>query len=159
MSADYNTEYIRYQAQPELSRIAITSETIRGHRGVDHFNQQAADYQSRGYYQTGGRAGDQRVITKVETIDGYEIKTLIKITPPSGFGDGVLTCSVKILVDGQLRASCPIGYNHRLNKTVLKIVIYPEAQIIEAYTIDPNSVVTYNFINDPTEVLRIPAEH
>ncbi len=36
--ADYSTQFIRYKAEPDLSRIVISWEEVRGHRGVDHMH-------------------------------------------------------------------------------------------------------------------------
>ena len=47
LHADYFTEYIKYDPQHEFSRIVITNETIRGHRGVDYFKDNSKEYEKK----------------------------------------------------------------------------------------------------------------
>ena len=155
LHADYFTEFIRYEAQPEFSRIVITDEILRGHRGVDHFIEKAKEYEKRNLFHTYGRTGDVREITKIEKMDGHEIKTVIKIIPPRGhgFGGAVPTCSIKVFFDGILRADCSIGYNHRHSLTVSKVAIHPEEEIIEVWS--GRRKHTFNFMESENKVIRI----
>ena len=153
--ADYFTKFIRYEAQPEFSRIVITDEILRGHRGVDHFREKAKEYERRNLFHTYGRTGEVREITKVEKMDGHEIKTVIRIVPPRGlgFGGAVPTCSIKVFFDGILRADCSIGYNHLHSLTVSRIAIHPEEEIIEVWW--SRREQTFNFMESENKVIRI----
>ena len=88
LSADYFTEFIKYDAQPEFSRIVITNETIRGHRGVDHFSDNSKKYEKDNMFHTRYYEGGPKHIEKVETMDGHEVKCTLTIYPPSGHGYG-----------------------------------------------------------------------
>ncbi|MEC7230924.1 MAG: hypothetical protein VXV91_06980, partial [Verrucomicrobiota bacterium] len=55
--ADYSTEFIRYAAEDDLSRIVISSKGVRGIRGVDHMHANPEAFAAKGYYVTGGKYG------------------------------------------------------------------------------------------------------
>ena len=147
VSADYYTEFIKYDAQPDFSRIVITHETIRGHRGVDHFNENIRKYEKKNMFHTRGKSGDFREITRVEHMDGKEIKTIIKIIPPRGRGMGgaVPDCDIKVLIDGAMIHESNIGLDFNANLNTTKIIIHLQESMIESYTCDGTSGVSYNF--------------
>ena len=43
--ADSFTEFIKYEPEPEFSRVVINYETIRGERAVDHFSSNFKEYE------------------------------------------------------------------------------------------------------------------
>ena len=86
LHGDYFTEYIKYEAQPDFSRIVITNETIRGQQGVDHFKENSKEYQGKNMFLTRYYNGDSKRIEKVESMVGHEIKSVLTIHPPSGHG-------------------------------------------------------------------------
>lgn len=147
LSADYYTEFIKYDAQPDFSRIVISYETIRGHRGVDHFNKNIRKYEKKNMFHTRGKTGDFREITRVEHIDGKEIKTIIKIIPPRGRGMGgaVPDCDIKVLIDGSMIHQSTIGLDFNANLNTTKIIIHLQESMIESYTCDGTSGISYNF--------------
>jgi len=154
-SADYFTEFIRYEAQPKFSRIIISSETIRGTRGVDHFRLKAKEYELKNMFWTRGHTGESKHIKKVEFMDGHEITTIIQIYPPAGRGQGgaVPNCYLNLYFDGKLRANFPIGYNHRFNLLIPKIVIHAQEKMIEASFNKTEEGVVFNFMNYGDEIL------
>jgi len=148
LSADYYTEFIKYDAQPEFSRIVITNETIRGDRAVDHFNENAREYEKKNMFLTRGRTGDFREITRVEKMDSQEVKTIIKIFPPRGMGMGgsAPKCELKVFIDGALIHDSTIGLDFNANLNTPKIVIHVQNRMIETYTCDNTSGIKYNFM-------------
>ena len=80
--ADYSTHFIRYKAEPDFSRIVISWEEVRGHRGVDHMHANPETYATQGDYLTRGQSSGSKVITKTEEMDGHEVKTVITIPIP-----------------------------------------------------------------------------
>jgi hypothetical protein len=50
--ADYFTTYLWYRAEPELSRIVITDENLRGRPAVDGFTDKAKEHKKDGKYLT-----------------------------------------------------------------------------------------------------------
>ena len=157
--ADYFTKYIWYRAEHEFSRIVITEETIRGHRGVDQFVAKAKEYKKVGKYHTYGHGKPQKKITKVEKMDGHEIKTELLIKPPSGNGQGsaVPWCSIRVFFDGELKLECPIGYSYEHSMTVAKVIIHAEegaAEVIH-YNDTPSSEPVFNSFNISKEIIVI----
>ena len=148
VSADYYTEFIKYDAQPEFSRIVITNETIRGHRGVDYFKKNVINYEHKNMFHTRGRNGDFRKITRVENMDGQQVKTIIKIFPPRGFGMGgaLPNCKLKIFISDVLMYDSTIGFNFEDNLNTPKIVIHVEECMIETFTCDSVSGISHNFM-------------
>jgi hypothetical protein len=61
--ADYSTGFIRYAAEADLSRIVISSEGVRGVRGVDHMHANPEAFAAEGDYLTSGQYGGSKVIT------------------------------------------------------------------------------------------------
>ena len=157
VSADYYTEFIKYDAQPEFSRIVVTYETIRGHRGVDHFSENAVKYEQENRFHTRGRTGDFREITRVENMDGQEVKTIIKIFPPRGMGMGgaVPKCELKVFMSGVLMYDSTIGLNFDTNLNTPKVVIHVQNRMIETYTCDNTSGINYNFMRS-SKVIQQP---
>jgi hypothetical protein len=148
LHADYFTEYIKYDPQPAFSRIVITNETIRGHRGVDHFSENAKKYENANMFLTRSYKEGSKRIEKVESIDGHEIKSVLTIHPPSGhgFGGAVPTIFLQVYFDRKLVLNCPVGYNHRFDVTVPKIVIHPQEQMLEVFNNKAYGGVVFNFI-------------
>ena len=147
LSADYYTEFIKYDAQPDFSRIVISYETIRGHRGVYHFYENIGKYEKMNMFHTRGKSRDFREITRVEHIDEKEIKTIIKIIPPRGRGMGgaVPDCDIKVLIDGAMIHESNIGLDFNANLNTTKIIIHLQESMIESYTCDGTSGISYNF--------------
>ena len=148
LHADYFTEYIKYEAQPDFSRIVITNETIRGQRGVDHFKDNAKKYEGKNMFRTRYYQGDSKRIEKVESMDGHEIKSVITIHPPTGhgFGGALPTNFLQVYFNGKLVLNSPAGYNHRFEITVPKIVIHPQEQMLEVFNNKTNEGVEFGFI-------------
>jgi len=148
VSADYYTEFIKYDAQPDFSRIVITYETIRGDRAVDHFKENVRKYEQKNMFHTRGRSGDFREITRMENMDGQEVKTIIKIFPPRGMGMGgaVPKCELEVFINGALIHDSSIGLDFNANLNTPKIVIHVQNRMIETYTCDNTSGISYNFI-------------
>ena len=98
-------------------------------------------------FHTRGKTGDFREITRVEHIDGKEIKTIIKIIPPRGRGMGgaVPDCDIKVLIDGAMIHESTIGLDFNANLNTTKIIIHLQESMIESYTCDGTSGISYNF--------------
>lgn len=148
LSADYFTEFIKYDAQPEFSRIVITNETIRGHRGVDHFSDNSKKYEKDNMFHTRYYEGGPKHIEKVETMDGHEVKCTLTIYPPSGHGYGgaVPWNFIQVYFDGELVLNSPIGYYHHSGSTIPKIVIHPQEQMLEVFCDKTEEGVFFGFI-------------
>ena len=148
LHADYFTECIKYEAQPEFSRIIITNETIRGHRVVDHFKDNAKKYEGRNMFLTRYYKGDSKRIEKVESMDGQEIKSVLTIHPPTGhgFGGAVPTNFLQVYFNGELVINSPVGYNNQFEITVPKIVIHPQEQMLEVFNNKTKEGVDFGFI-------------
>ena len=87
--ADYYTEFIKYEPEPEFSRVVISYETIRGERAVDHFSSNSKEYEKDNMFHARGKTGDSsKRSLKQETIDGHSIETHLTIYPPTGRGYG-----------------------------------------------------------------------
>ena len=159
--ADYYTHFIRYKAEPDLSRIVITWEEVRGVRGVDHMHANPEAYATQGDYLTRGQDGGSKVITKTEQMDGHEVKTVITIRYPRGHGFGG-ACSwndIQIFFDGELRVDSPMGYDHGHDLTVSKVTIHVQDESIKAISRDSNTGEHYHFIRHADgKVLRLPEE-
>ena len=161
-SADYSTHFIRYKAEPELSRIVISWEEVRGHRGVDHMHANREAYATQGDYLTRGQSGGSKEITKIEEMDGHEVKTVITIRYPRGLGRGG-ACSnndIQVYFDGELQLDSTIGYNHSHNMTVSKVTIHVQDQSIKAISRDSITGEHYHFIDHSKEkVLSLPKKN
>ena len=160
-SADYYTHFIRYKAEPDLSRIVITWEELRGHRGVDHMHGNSEAYATQGDYVTRGQSGGSKVITKTEQMDGHEVKTVITIRYPRGHGFGG-ACSwndIQIFFDGELQFDSPMGYDHGHSMIVSKVTIHVQDKSIKAISRDLITGEHYRFIDhENAEPLRLPKE-
>ena len=145
--ADYFTEYIKYDPQHEFSRIVITNETIRGHRGVDHFCDNSKEYEKKNMFLTRYYQGDSKCIVKVESMDGHQIKSVLTIHPPTGhgFGGAVPTNFLQVYFNGRLLLNSPVGYNHQFGITVPKIVIHPQEQMLEVFANKDEDGVVFGF--------------
>ncbi|MCP4847367.1 MAG: hypothetical protein GY899_05400 [Verrucomicrobiaceae bacterium] len=130
--ADYFTTYLWYRAEPDLSRIVITDEMIRGHRAVDGFKDKAKEYEKEGKYLTRWYNHKPLVkeVTRIEKMDGHEIKTELVIYPPrgNGFGGACPICSVRVFFDGELKLDCPMGYSAMYSLSVEKVVVNVDDQ-------------------------------
>ena len=148
LHADYFTEYIKYDPQPEFSRIVITNETIRGHRGVDHFSENTKKYENANMFLTRSYKEGSRRIEKVESMDGHEIKSVLTIHPPTGhgFGGAVPTNFLQVYFNGRLVLNSPVGYSHQFEITVPKIVIHPQEQMLEVLNNKTKEGVDFGFI-------------
>jgi hypothetical protein len=148
LHADYFTECIKYEAQPEFSRISITNETIRGHRGVDHFKDNSKKYEGKNMFLTRYYQGDSKRIEKVESMDGHEIKSVLTIHPPTGngFGGANPTNFLQVYFNEKLVLNSPVGYSHRFEITVPKIVIHPQEQMLEVFSNKAKNGVDFGFI-------------
>ena len=159
--ADYSTQFIRYKAEPDLSRIVISWEEVRGHRGVDHIHANPEAFATQGDYVTGGQSGGSKVITKTEQMDGHEVKTVITIRYPRGHGFGG-ACSwndIQIFFNGELQLDSPMGYDHGHSITVSKVTIHVQDESIKAISRDFITGEHYHFIKHADgEVLRLPEE-
>ena len=159
--ADYSTHFIRYAVEPDLSRIVITWEDVRGHRGVDHMHANPEVYATQGDYLTRGQSSGSKVITKTEQMDGHEVKTVITIRYPRGLGFGG-ACSnndIQIFFDGELRVDSPMGYDHGHDLTVSKVTIHVQDESIKAISRNFITGEHYHFIRHADgEVLRLPEE-
>ena len=51
-SAEAYTYLIRYEAEPEFSRIVISWDELRGALGVDHMRDNLDTYEAKGVYDT-----------------------------------------------------------------------------------------------------------
>ena len=157
--ADYSTQFIRYSAEAEFSRIVISWEEVRGARCVDHMHANPEAFASECDYVTSGQYGGSKVITKIEEMDGHKVKTVITIWYPRGLGSGGAYSNndVKVYFDGGLQLESPIGYNHRHSMTVSKVTIHVEDQSIKAISRDSITGEHYHFINHTNgEILRLP---
>ena len=136
--ADYSTQFIRYAVEDDLSRIVISWEQVRGVRGVDHMHANPEAVAAEGDFLTRGQYGGSEVITKVEEMDGHEVKTVITIRYPRGlgFGGACSNDSIKVYFDGELQLDSPMGYNHRLSMTVSKVTIHVQDKSIIAISDD-----------------------
>ena len=155
--ADYYTSYIWYRPEPEFSRIVITEETLRGHRAVDGFIAKAKEHEKTGKYHNCDYGGPAKKVTKVEKMDGHEIKTEISISHPRGlgFGGAVPDCWIRVFFDGELKVSCPIGDWHPDSLNVAKVIIHAEDQAAEVIYIKHASPFepAWNFFEDFKETI------
>jgi hypothetical protein len=150
LHADYFTEYIKYDPQPDFSRIVITNETIRGQRGVDHFSDNSKEYEKKNMFLTRYYDGGTKRIEKVESMDGHEIKCVLTIHPPTGHGYGgaVPTNFLQVYFNGKLALNSPVGYSHQFEITVPKIVIHPQEQMLEVFNNKTKEGVDFGFIEN-----------
>ena len=157
-SADSYTYLIRYEAEPEFSRIVISWDELRGIVGVDHMRENLDAYEAKGVYDTHLFAKKTKTITKIENMDGHEVKTVIKIQYPRGMGFGG-ACSwnyVKVYFDGALAVDVPFGYNHNTSMTVSKVIVYVDDEMITAKW-RGESTEEYHFpTRSDGEVFRLP---
>ena len=157
--ADYSTQFIRYAVEDDLSRIVISWEQVRGVRGVDHMHANPEAFAAEGDFLTRGQYGGSKVITKIEEMDGHEVKTVITIWYPRGLGSGGAYSNndVKVYFDGDLQLDSSMGYNYRHDMTVSKVTIHVEDQSIKVISRDSITGEQYHFINlSEGEVLRLP---
>jgi len=148
LTGDYFTEYIKYETQPEFSRIVITNETIRGHSGVNHFIDNSKKYEKENMFTTRYYEGGTKRIEKVESMDGQDIKSVITIHPPTGngFGGAVPRNFLQVYFNEKLVLNSPVGYSHQLEITVPKIVIHPQEQMLEVFNNKDIDGVEFGFI-------------
>lgn len=148
LHGDYFTEFIKYEAQPDFSRIVITNQTIRGQRGVDHFKENSKEYQGKNMFLTRYYNGDSKRIEKVESMDGQEVKSVLTIHPPTGngFGGANPTNFLQVYFNGKLVLNSPVGYSHQFEITVPKIVIHPQEQMLEVFNNKTKEGVDFGFI-------------
>ena len=157
-NAEAFTYLIRYEAEPEFSRIVISWDELRGAPGVDHMRDNLDAYEAKGVYDTHLFAKKTKTITKVENMDGHEVKTVIKIQYPqaTSFGGAGSWNYVKVYFDGALAVDVPFGYNHYTSMTVSKVIIYADKEMITAKWRD-ESTEEYHFpTRSDGEVFRLP---
>ena len=157
-NAEAYTYLIRYEAEPEFSRIVISWDEIRGIVGVNHMRENVDAYEAKGVYDTHLFAKKTKTVTKVENMDGHEVKTVIKIQYPQGMGFGGAGSwnYVKIYFDGALAVDVPFGYNHYTSMTVYKVIIYVDEEMITAKW-RGESTEEYHFpTRSDGEVFRLP---
>lgn len=159
-NAEAYTYLIRYEAEPEFSRIVISWDELRGALGVDHMRDNLDAYEAKGVYDTHLFAKKTKTITKVENMDGHEVKTVIKIQYPqaTGYGGACSWNYVKVYFDGILAVDVPFGYNHYTSMTVSKVIVYVDDEMITAIWRDTSSTQEYHFpsSHDKGEVFRLP---
>ena len=157
-NAEAYTYLIRYEAEPEFSRIVIRWDELRGALGVDHMRDNLDAYEAKGVYDTHLFAKKTKTITKVENMDGHEVKTVIKMQYPqaTGFGGAGSWNYVKVYFDGALAVDVPFGYNHYTSMTVSKVIVYVDEEMITAKWRD-ESTEEYHFpTRSDGEVFRLP---
>ena len=152
--ADYYTEFIKYEPEPEFSRVVISYETIRGERAVDHFSSNSKEYKKDNMFHARGKTGDSQKILKQETIDGHSIETHLTINPPAGrgYGGAVPKCYLQVYFDEKLVVNCPIGYHHHYDLHIRKIIIHAQEMMVEAFTDKADGGVEISFL-DSDEIL------
>jgi len=152
--ADYYTEFIKYEPEPEFSRVVISYETIRGEKAVDHFSSNSKEYEKDNMFHARGKTGDVRKILKKETIDGHLIETHLSISPPTGrgFGGAVPNCFLQVYFDEKLVVNCPIGYHHHADLNIRKVVMHAQEMMVEAFTDQADGGVVFSFL-DSDEIL------
>ena len=157
-NAEAYTYLIRYEAEPEFSRIVISWDELRGALGVDHMRDNLDAYEAKGVYDTHLYAKKTKTITKIENMDGHEVKTVIKIQYPqaTGYGGAGSWNYVKVYFDGALAVDVPFGYNHYTSMTVSKVIIYVDKEMITAKW-RGESTEEYHFpTRSEGEVFRLP---
>ena len=160
--ADYSTQFIRYAVEDDLSRIVISWEQVRGVRGVDHMHANPEAFAAEGDFLTRGQYGGSKVITKIEEMDGHEVKTVITIRYPRGlgFGGACSNDSIKVYFDGELQFDSPMGYNHRLSITVSKVTIHVQDKSIIAISDDSITGAHFHSIeHGEGTVLSLPKQN
>ena len=152
--ADYYTEFIKYEAESEFSRVVISYETIRGEKAVDHFSSNSKEYEKDNMFHARGKTGDIRKILKKETIDGHLIETHLSICPPTGrgYGGAVPKCFLLVYFDKKLVVNCPIGYHHHDDLHIRKVVIHAQEMMVEAFTDQADGGLVFGFL-DSDEML------
>ena len=158
-NAEAYTYLIRYEAEPEFSRIVISWDELRGALGVDHMRDNLDAYEAKGVYDTHLFAKKTKTITKIENMDGHEVKTVIKIQYPqaTGYGGAGSWNYVKVYFDGILSVDVPFGYNHNTSMTVSKVIVYVDDEMIKAKWRDTETTEEYHFPNRREgEVFRLP---
>ena len=155
--ADYYTHFLWYRAEPEFSRIVVADEVLRGRRAVDGFKKKAEEHEKAGRYLTYDFYKPLREITRVEKMDGHEIRTVLSILPPRGGGSwgAVPSCSVRVYFDGKLKVDCPIGYSHRHSLTVSKVIVHADEQMAEVFSFKPyeSRIPLFNFFKYDEKVV------
>ena len=154
--ADYYTGFLWYRVEPDFSRIVITKETIRGHRGVDGFKAKAKEHEKAGKYHTHAYGQPVKKVIKVEEMDGHVIRTELVIRPPRGRGLGgaVPRCSIRVFFDGELKLDCPIGYSFLHSLNVSKVIIHAQEQMAEVvYNESPATLPVFNFFEHGKETI------
>ena len=157
VQADNLTSYIWYRVEPEFSRIVITEETIRGRKAVDQFVAKAKEHEEKGRYHNRDYSAPDKLVVKVEKLDGHEIKTEILISHPGrlGFGGAVPSCQIRVFFNGELKVNCPIGYDFRHSLRVSKVIIHSENQNAEVVFVKdaPHAGQAWNGFESGREVI------
>ena len=92
-------------------------------------NEKAGKYLTRWY----DRQPHTKEVTRIEKMDGHEIRTELVIQPPRGLGHGgaVPMSHISVFFDGELKVDCPIGFSFPYSLNVTKVIIHAQGQMAE----------------------------
>lgn len=153
--ADYFTEYVWFNVEPEMSRIVISVEQIRGHKAVDNFHAKAKEFEKQGKYLMW--RDEPCSIVQTNKMDGHIVETTIQITP-GNMSIIMPSVNVTILFDGKLVVDCPMGdvsYRHAgADVSIPRIMIHTDDKLISAEQL-LDSAPTYVILGSDHNVIRL----
>lgn len=109
--ADTPTDFIRYEAIPELGIINIENYFTLGEKPYEYSKANVKGLTKKGIFPF---VGDKEVTyTREDVIEGKQIKTEIELRPPvgTGYGGGNYHSWVSLFVNDKKLIDVPIGYH------------------------------------------------
>lgn len=109
---DSFADFVWYRAEPELSRIVISRESVRGRTVVERLAARKEEFAKGGrYWLDDNPQGKVQRIVRKDAVDGHAVETTVAIYPPVGHGPcGALpSADVTVVVDGIKKVECPLG--------------------------------------------------
>ena len=138
-------EYIEYRAQPELGRVSISDNTVRGKKAVEHLTAHAAELEKKGIFACTDEE-KPHAYRRREKLAGRKIETFVVILPPApaegdpGDEEGpddepATTQRLIVRVDGRTKIACSIGTSSSGELWVSQVIIHPEEGTIEIHAL------------------------
>ena len=124
LRADYFCDFISIRAEPELSRIVIRAEEIRGHQPVNQFCARRAQHYRAGRFLM--QREKPKLIKMTWTLDRRRVAVEINIYPARGSGRGGAnpSATLKLWVDGVRRLDCPLGFDSTSDSTIQSVIVH-----------------------------------